>query len=316
MEFRGDTKPSTGLSHLEDALAPFSGSNGGVRSYGELEYFIAAIEDITSRKEAGEALAMRARQQSAVAELGRQAFIERDLPSLMDEAVALVAHSLKAECCEVLELLPDAPPGQELLLRSGVGWREGLVGEARVGAGQDTQAGYALFSGTPVIVEDISTETCFELPAFYREHGLVSGMSVVVRSSEHPFGVLGVHTKECRAFTADDANFVRSIANVLATAIERKAAEKRLGEITELERRRIAVDLHDEVLQDLIYALNEIQFIRAIQEKEFASELEGPVEALQRSVEGLRAAIFELRLEETLEHSFASSLKSLVDLNR
>jgi signal transduction histidine kinase len=44
--------------------------------------------------------------------------------------------------------------------------------------------------------------------------------------------------------------------------------------------------------------------------------LEDTAEALRRSVEGLRGAIFELRLKEALESSLVSSLENLVDLNR
>jgi signal transduction histidine kinase len=44
--------------------------------------------------------------------------------------------------------------------------------------------------------------------------------------------------------------------------------------------------------------------------------LKDTAEALRRSVEGLRGAIFELRLEETLDRSIVASLESLIDLNR
>jgi signal transduction histidine kinase len=47
-----------------------------------------------------------------------------------------------------------------------------------------------------------------------------------------------------------------------------------------------------------------------------APALEEAAQALRRSVEGLRGAIFELRLRETLGRSFVSSLEALLDLNR
>ena len=166
-----------------------------------------------------------ARQQAAVAELGTRALGTHDLRSLMDEAVASLAEVLRVEYAKVLELLPG---GERLLLRSGVGWGEGLVGRATVGAGRDSQAGYTLLSEEPVVVGDLSSEARFAGPPLLRDHAVVSGMSVVIRGRKQPFGVLGAHTKEPRTFTADDVNFLSAIANVLAAAIERESAEAEL----------------------------------------------------------------------------------------
>jgi two-component system, NarL family, sensor histidine kinase UhpB len=103
--------------------------------------------------------------------------------------------------------------------------------------------------------------------------------------------------------------FVRDI-------IERKEAEEALREAREVERNRIARDLHDDIFQDIVYALQEIQIVQVISEDGGATGLEEAAEALRRSVEGLRGAVFELRLRETLGRSFVSSLEGLLDLNR
>jgi hypothetical protein len=88
--------------------------------------------DITERKKSEKEIETRARQQAAVAELGHKALAGDDLQSLMDEVVASVARTLGVEYAKIVELLPD---DNELLLRSGVGFQEGLVGRAREGAG-------------------------------------------------------------------------------------------------------------------------------------------------------------------------------------
>jgi len=97
---------------------------------------------------------------------------------------------------------------------------------------------------------------------------------------------------------------------------ERKQAERALEEIREAERNRIARELHDSTLQDIVYALQEVQVMQVMAGDEMNPALEDIAEALRRSVEGLRGAIFELRLKETLNQSLASSLENLVDLNR
>ncbi len=95
---------------------------------------------------------------------------------------------------------------------------------------------------------------------------------------------------------------------------ERKRAERMLEEIREAERNRLARELHDSTLQDIVYALQEIQVMQVVSGDDPA--LEDAADALKRSVEGLRGAIFELRLKETLDRSLISSLENLVDLNR
>jgi PAS domain S-box-containing protein len=97
---------------------------------------------------------------------------------------------------------------------------------------------------------------------------------------------------------------------------ERKQAERALEEIREAERNRIARELHDSTLQDIVYALQEVQVMQVIAGDEVNPALEDTAEALRRSVEGLRGAIFELRLKETLTRSLAFSLENLMDLNR
>ena len=97
---------------------------------------------------------------------------------------------------------------------------------------------------------------------------------------------------------------------------ERKRAQEMLEEIREAERNRIARELHDATLQDIVYALQEVQVMQVMAGDEGDPALEDTAEALRRSVEGLRGAIFELRLEEALDRSLAASLEGLIDLNR
>jgi len=186
--------------------------------------------EIVERKKAQAEAQIRADQQAVVALLGQMA-LGLNLNELFNEAVNLVAQTLDVEYCKVLELLPSE---KELLLRAGVGWKEGLVGRATVGTGTDSQAGYTLLSDEPVIVEDLRTEKRFSGPPLLHEHKVVSGMSVIISGHDKPFGVLGAHTTRRRTFTKDDINFLQAVANVLATTIGQKKAE----EAVKAERKR------------------------------------------------------------------------------
>ncbi|MEG4497397.1 EAL domain-containing protein [Microcoleus sp. F10-C6] len=186
---------------------------------------------------------LRARQQAAVAYLGHEAISETDLSALMDKAAVLIAQTLDADFCQLLELLPS---GHALELRAGVGWGPGLVGSATVTASARSQAGYTLLVNEPVIVKDLRVETRFsELPLLHN-HLAVSGVTVIIpgnkeqgkrnwglaestNTAQSPvWGVLGVHTKGERVFNQDDVYFMEAIANLLAAAIERIGASERL----------------------------------------------------------------------------------------
>ncbi|WP_222913032.1 PAS domain S-box protein [Natrinema sp. SYSU A 869] len=171
---------------------------------------------------------IRIRQQEIVAELGQQALETDDLDQLMQDAAVAVAETLDNEYAKVLELLPD---GDEVFLRQGIGWREGLVGNATVPTDLDSQAGYTLLSEQPIIVDDLRTEERFSGPDLLINHDVVSGISVIIGSVKDPWGVLGTHTTEKKNFTQYDANFVKSVANVLATAIENRQTQRKLEEI-------------------------------------------------------------------------------------
>jgi two-component system cell cycle sensor histidine kinase/response regulator CckA len=182
-----------------------------------------AVELNTERTRAEEALGAYAQKQAVVAEIGRLALIGGELEDLFAEAVSLVARTLGVEYSKVLELLPD---GDALILRAGVGWKkEYPVGQATVSANQDSEAGFTLLSDEPVVVEDLRTETRFSGASLLHAHGVVSGMSVLIRGRERPYGVLGAHTASTRRFATDDVNFLVAVANVLAEAIGRKRAE-------------------------------------------------------------------------------------------
>lgn len=180
------------------------------------------VQDITDRKEAERALESLVTREICIAQLGQRALANEGLERLFHYATAFVAQVLDVELCQVLELLPD---GKNLLLKAGVGWKVGLVGTAIVPASGDSQAGYALLGSEPVIVDELSAESRFSGAPLLSDHGVVSGMTVVIGAPGRPYGVLGVHTTRRRRFTRDDTNFLQAVANVLTDAIERRRAE-------------------------------------------------------------------------------------------
>jgi GAF domain-containing protein len=184
-----------------------------------VRHLASRIIDHVERYRIRQTLDRRLSQQQLVADIGQRALAGVDSQTLFEHAVEGVADTLDADYAKVLEYHPE---DGELLLRAGVGWRDGLVGHGTVDDGEDSQAGHTVRSEEPIIVEDLRTEERFRGPPLLTDHDVVSGISVIIGAPESPWGVLGVHTTVQRVFTRDDVNFVQSVANVLATAIDRE----------------------------------------------------------------------------------------------
>jgi PAS domain S-box-containing protein len=106
-----------------------------------------------------------------------------------------------------------------------------------------------------------------------------------------------------------------AIGGISLDVTERRRAEEALSETRRTERRRIARDLHDIVLQDLSGALQSLRLTHLQAKKsEISLDFEEELGALGRASSGLRSAIYDLRREK--ERPFLESVESLVDLNR
>jgi len=176
-------------------------------------------------------------RQASLALLGQEALGGMEYGELSQRAAEELARVMDVPLVEVLELLPDR---SGLLLAAGIGWREGQIGSATVKAGLDSQGGYTLTTVGPVVLEDLRKERRFTPPALLVDHDVVSGVTVVIGSPVQPFGVLGAHTTEKRTFADDDVHFVQSVANVLATARNRRNDDERLAALAAAEQFRAA----------------------------------------------------------------------------
>ena len=217
---------------------------------GEVSAAIGMSQNVTEQREYERTLERQIRQQSVVTALGRHALEDLDVDMLMNQATEMVAETLDNEYAKVLELHPEA---EELLLRHGVGWHDGIVGEATVSAVEDdSQAAYTLVTDEPVVVDDLSTETRFSGPDLLTDHDVRSGISTVIGPPDDPWGILGTHDTETREFSEEDVNFVQSVANILASAIKRHEDER------ELRRRGeqlAALDELNQVVRDITGAV-------------------------------------------------------------
>ncbi|MFM0394864.1 response regulator [Paraburkholderia phytofirmans] len=168
-------------------------------------------------------------QQAILARFGELALRSDDLDEILTEACRLVGEALGTDMAKVMELQED---GKTLLVRAGIGWPPGIVGQATAQADADSSEGYALQSGEPAISPDIATENRFRYAEFIADAGVRAFVNVVILGGKGrgAYGVLQVDSLKPRDFSRPDTEFLRSYANLLAAAVERLriAAQTRL----------------------------------------------------------------------------------------
>lgn len=158
------------------------------------------------------------RQRAGLADFGLFAFRCDDMDRLLHRATELVSDALGVQLVKVLEHRPERG---DMLVRSGVNWQEGVVGHETLGDHEKSPGGLALKADSPVVSPDLEREDRFETPELLRRHGVMSMVNVVIPGEDDAFGVLEVDAQERRDFGADEVEFLRTYANLLAAAIDR-----------------------------------------------------------------------------------------------
>ena len=207
-----------------------------------------AAADPTTR-----ALQQRIHQQEILAELGVVALQGKPFRELLNETVRLTAEGMNAEFCKVLEYTPG---DNRLLVRAGVGWHEGIVGRATVGADLESPSGFALRTGKPVISNHLENEQRFRTPELLVEHGIRRAMNVILQGDGSPYGVLEVDSRSEGEFSQHDVAFLQGAANILGMAIEQQQDQRQL---------QAALDRHEVLLREVNHRMkNSLQVVSSM----------------------------------------------------
>jgi len=184
---------------------------------------LMVLENVTERTLLSQEASQVARFQSVLARIGSLAVSGTPVQEIMNEAARLTAEALNVELCKIL--IPRESD-EHLYLVAGVGWREGLIGTLTVEGGTHSQAGFAIRERQPVVVRDLQAETRFVPSRLLAEHGGIAGMSVPMMVQDQVYGVMGAHCKTVRDFSPKELEFLHSVANTVATVLERWRREE------------------------------------------------------------------------------------------
>ncbi|HLH77420.1 MAG TPA: PAS domain S-box protein [Candidatus Binataceae bacterium] len=192
-------------------------------SEGEIVGGVAGGVDVTERVVIEQRLERKVAQESALSHFARRALEGGDIQALAHEAVLGVTRALNVPTCVLYEVEADQ---SALTIRAGVG----LAGDAKVGEKLPLSAvpvaQRVVVTGAPVIARNLDSS---ELSSpWVTVFGRRSALSVPVPRRERLYGVLSVFGHGEADFSAEELEFVRTIASIYAQAVERREVEAQL----------------------------------------------------------------------------------------
>jgi two-component system, sensor histidine kinase PdtaS len=177
----------------------------------------------TGNQRLGDALRLSLQRQGAIARFGTRALAALDLHALLQYAVEEVAMAVDAEYVKILEYRPAT---QDLLVRAGVGWKEGTVGHETLPVHMRSPPGRTFLTREPLRITDIQHSEEFDYSNLLRVHDVTSLVNVPIAWDGHTYGVLEIDSRSFTDFLDDTIHFLNGFANFLAAAIQRKRHEE------------------------------------------------------------------------------------------
>jgi PAS domain S-box-containing protein len=273
-----------------------------------------AMVDITGRRAIEDELWSRAAQQEAAATIGQMALDSDDIAAVLDEITLLVSDVLGTEGVVLLQRLPDAKFDVT-----------GTTGDFHLTP--DVVSGIAdraHMTTTPIVLRS-EAEVRLASPLL-ADMGVQSCAAVMVPGVESDFGTLVLVSRDQRVFSADDVNFLLSVTNVLAAAIDRAAAQERLEDLLRSKDAFVASVSHElrtplTVVTGMAHELNE-RWMNLTDEElgEFTSMLVDQSREMSDLIEDLLVAArsnignVAVRTERvSIEHEIESVLAGFTD---
>ena len=231
------------------------------------------------------AAAVADRQRAALSRLSTRALSAGAVGEVLDLAVEVVAEALDVAYASLLEVVPER---DEVALVATHGWEHSELGVTTIKLAEGAQAIVALRADGPVVSENVWSDPRFNpsvlLRGFQRRVG--AGAAVAIRTDAGPWGVLAVHDTSNRAFTREELDVFQTIANVVATVVEREQSGRRSIDDERQLQLEMVGKIATGVAHDLNNVLSGIDALAAL-----ATDEVGLTPALAEILEHIRAEV-------------------------
>jgi two-component system, NarL family, sensor kinase len=247
---------------------------------------------------------------------------------VVQQVAALVTEATGSDVCFV-HVLDEAR--NRLVLMGATPPFSQLAGTVELAVGEGVAGWVALHAKPAVVPDKWKDERYVYIPALRGEdYESMASVPMLVRG-QRVVGVLNVHSRKPRAYGQQDLALLAQVANLMARTVENARLYERLAErehtleefasrtveAQELERRRLAGEIHDGISQRLISLWYRLQAAEGaagdqallMQELDAAKELTtAALDETRRATAGLRPSVLDdLGLGPSLE-SLAKTL--------
>ena len=175
---------------------------------------VSGFRDVSDRKRAERAALIHSQLQAAIAGLGQNALAEKNVGAVLMQAANVLVQNLSVDCCRFWEYRREGDSLHVAAAAAG-SCAQSLKEKLTVAAsllGEDWLSGQVfLLSGPLALAQEFT-----------------GNIGAIVASHGQPLGILAVYTRQEREFLVDEKHFLQMVANVLASAMDRKRFEDEL----------------------------------------------------------------------------------------
>ena len=152
-------------------------------------------------------------QQKAIGKIAQIALEVEDINTFLQQVSEMISNIFKVDYCGIFKQAIDT---QELYLIEGVGWNQEELKILTIPFKSSYQLTKNFNHSPTLIIGDMTRDNPFV------DHGVISGISVIISKKGELYGLLGVYSRQKRQYSPQESNFLEIVAQLIGTTISQK----------------------------------------------------------------------------------------------